>query len=134
MASCATFRLEQRDGVLISRNTLSGVGGRPTVTEPEDLSQPRTMGSVARIVRLLEAVAASDSHVGVRALARESGIDKSAVSRLLRQLTDLDVLEPSDVAGRASKPLRHITSQAQSACTSMRSPARGISTDNGTAT
>ena len=70
------------------------------MTELDDLRKPRTMGSVARIVRLLEAVAASDSHVGVRALARESGIDKSAVSRLLRQLTELDVLEPSDVAGR----------------------------------
>lgn len=58
------------------------------------------MGSVARIVRLLEAVATTDTNTGVRALARESGIDRSAVSRLLRQLTELDVLEPSDVAGR----------------------------------
>ncbi|MGH2401330.1 MAG: IclR family transcriptional regulator [Candidatus Limnocylindria bacterium] len=58
------------------------------------------MGSVARVVRLLEAVATSDANAGVRALARQSGIDKSAVSRLLRQLTELDVLEPSDVAGR----------------------------------
>lgn len=63
-------------------------------------SRPGAMGSVARVVRLLEAVATSDANTGVRALARESGIDKSAVSRLLRQLTELDVLEPSDVAGR----------------------------------
>ena len=61
---------------------------------------PRVMGSVARIVRLLEAVATTDTNAGVRALARASGIDKSAVSRMLRQLTELDVLEPSDVAGR----------------------------------
>lgn len=68
--------------------------------EPGQRRDPRAMGSVARIVRLLEAVATTDTNTGVRALARESGIDKSAVSRLLRQLTDLDVLEPSDVAGR----------------------------------
>jgi DNA-binding IclR family transcriptional regulator len=57
-------------------------------------------GSAARIVALLEAVARSDAKNGVRSLARESGIDKSAVSRLLRQLTDLGMLEASEVAGR----------------------------------
>jgi DNA-binding IclR family transcriptional regulator len=67
---------------------------------PAERRNPRAMGSVARIVRLLETVATTDTNNGVRALARESGIDKSAVSRLLRQLTELDVLEPSDVAGR----------------------------------
>ena len=61
---------------------------------------PRAVGSVARIVKLLEAVATTDPNAGVRALARESGLDKSAVSRMLRQLTELDVLEQSDVAGR----------------------------------
>lgn len=63
-------------------------------------SRSPAMGNVARVVRLLEAVATSDNNAGVRALARESGIDKSAVSRLLRQLTELDVLEQSDIAGR----------------------------------
>jgi DNA-binding IclR family transcriptional regulator len=57
-------------------------------------------GSVARIVALLEALAASDGTAGVRAIARASGIDKSAVSRLLRQLTELRMLEQSEVAGR----------------------------------
>lgn len=66
----------------------------------DDPPKPSAIGSVARVVRLLEAVATSDTNGGVRALARESGIDKSAVSRLLRQLTDLDVLEPSEIAGR----------------------------------
>ena len=68
--------------------------------EPGHGSDPRAVGSVARIVRLLEAVATTETNAGVRALARESGIDKSAVSRMLRQLTEIDVLEPSDVAGR----------------------------------
>jgi DNA-binding IclR family transcriptional regulator len=57
-------------------------------------------GSVARIVALLEALARSDANTGVRSLARESGIDKSAVSRLLRQLTELGMLESSGTAGR----------------------------------
>ena len=68
--------------------------------EQAQSNNPRAMGSVARIVRLLEAVATTDNNAGVRALARASGIDKSAVSRMLRQLTELDVLESSDVAGR----------------------------------
>jgi IclR family acetate operon transcriptional repressor len=65
-----------------------------------DASEPAGSGSVARVVALLEAVAGSDGSAGVRALARASGIDKSAVSRLLRQLTDLGMLQPSEVAGR----------------------------------
>ena len=76
---------------------------RGETRDDRDGTEPHTgptTGSVARIVALLEAVARSDSSAGVRSLARDSGLDKSAVSRLLRQLTEVDVLEPSDVAGR----------------------------------
>lgn len=67
---------------------LDGGDSRPT---------PTTAG---RVIALLEAVATSEAKAGVRALARQSGIDKSAVGRLLRQLTDLDMLELTDDAGR----------------------------------
>ena len=65
--------------------------------EVDDRSGPTT---VARIVALLEAVATNEPQTGVRALARKAGIDKSAVSRMLRQLTDLDMLEPTLDPGR----------------------------------
>ena len=50
-------------------------------------------GASARVVALLEAVAAAESSTGVRELARLTGIDKSAVSRLLAQLQKLGVVE-----------------------------------------
>lgn len=50
-------------------------------------------GGVARVVRILESVAGAPDGVGVRALARETGIDKSAVSRLLRQLAAVAFVE-----------------------------------------
>ncbi len=97
-----TVRLAARDGVLEISEERDGVTEDPRLDQepPGQSRNPRAIGSVARVVRLLEAVATTDMNSGVRALARESGIDKSAVSRLLRQLTELDVLEPSDVAGR----------------------------------
>jgi DNA-binding IclR family transcriptional regulator len=50
-------------------------------------------GASARVISLLEAVAAAESSIGVRELARLTGIDKSAVSRLLAQLQKLGVVE-----------------------------------------
>lgn len=47
--------------------------------------------TVARIFEVLEAIATNDEGVGVRSLARETGIDRSAVSRLLLQLTELGI-------------------------------------------
>lgn len=55
--------------------------------------------TVARVLGILEAVATTPGGVGVRALARETGIDRSAVSRLLRQLTELGVTM-QDATGR----------------------------------
>ena len=50
-------------------------------------------GGVTRVIRILESVAGAPHGVGVRALARATGIDKSAVSRLLRQLAGMALVE-----------------------------------------
>lgn len=49
----------------------------------------RLTGTAPRILALLELVAARPEGVGVRDAARLAGIDRSAVSRLLRQLEEL---------------------------------------------
>jgi DNA-binding IclR family transcriptional regulator len=46
-----------------------------------------------RIIRVIEAVVDAGEPVGPRGLARTSGIDRSAVGRILQQLGELDVLE-----------------------------------------
>ena len=63
-----------------------------SAAEGDERDAPTT-GASARVIALLEAVAAADSSIGVRELARVTGIDKSAVSRLLAQLQRLDVVE-----------------------------------------
>jgi DNA-binding IclR family transcriptional regulator len=55
---------------------------------------------VAKLVPLLEAVAAAEKGISVREIARSTGIDRSAVSRLFKQLEDLDMVEQSAVSGR----------------------------------
>ena len=45
-----------------------------------------------RAVTVVEAVVRAGQPVGPRALARDTGIDRSAVGRILRQLSDLGVL------------------------------------------
>jgi DNA-binding IclR family transcriptional regulator len=61
---------------------------------------PTRGSTVARVLAVLEAVAHSRGGVGIRPLARETGIDRSAVSRLLRQLTELGATAPGAVPGR----------------------------------
>lgn len=56
--------------------------------------------TASRLVTLVEAVAAHEDGVGVRELARTSGIDKSAVSRLFAQLEELGIVEKSVLSGR----------------------------------
>ena len=55
---------------------------------------------VAKLVPLLEAVAAAGEGISVREIARSTGIDRSAVSRLFKQLEDLDMVEQSALSGR----------------------------------
>jgi DNA-binding IclR family transcriptional regulator len=64
----------------------------PEVGAVDERDAPAT-GASARVISLLEAVAAAESSIGVRELARLTGIDKSAVSRLLAQLQKLGVVE-----------------------------------------
>jgi IclR family transcriptional regulator, acetate operon repressor len=56
--------------------------------------------TAGRVVAVLEAVAHSADGVGIRSLARESGIDRSSLSRLLRQLSDLGITSPAAIPGR----------------------------------
>lgn len=64
--------------------------------QPSDKSAgPADASVAARVVRLLELIASHDGGVGVREAARETGIDRSAVSRLLVQLESLDFVEKS---------------------------------------
>jgi DNA-binding IclR family transcriptional regulator len=57
-------------------------------------------GAAARIFAMVELIARTDAELGVRAIARRTGIDKSAVSRTLQQLAGLEILEPGLAAGR----------------------------------
>lgn len=56
--------------------------------------------TAAKLVQLLEALAAHDKGIGVRELERETGIDKSAISRLFDQLRDLEVATQTEASGR----------------------------------
>lgn len=57
-------------------------------------------GTAVRVVQLVELLATRHQGLGVREVSRETGMDKSAVSRLLEQLTQLGVAEQSPVTGR----------------------------------
>ncbi len=56
--------------------------------------------TVAKVVTLLEAMAAREEGISVRELGREAGIDKSAISRLFEQLVELGVAEQDEFSGR----------------------------------
>jgi len=68
------------------------VSGLPA-EEAEPHNEQRTRGLTERVIAVIEAVIATGEPVGPRGLARVSGIDRSAVSRILQQLRDLGVLE-----------------------------------------
>ena len=56
-------------------------------------------GMLARALTLLEAVATRADGVGVREAARQTGIDRSAVSRILAQFEDLCYVEQNGARG-----------------------------------
>lgn len=62
------------------------------------------IGPVHRAVRLLQLVVAADGPVGVRDLARRSGVSKSTVGRLLGILTELGMVERTDDGSAAPGP------------------------------
>jgi IclR family acetate operon transcriptional repressor len=65
---------------------------------PENESIQR--GVAAKVITLLEAVASSAEGTSVREVARDTGIDKSTVSRILNQLQVLGVIDQSSITGR----------------------------------
>jgi IclR family acetate operon transcriptional repressor len=69
----------------------------PGSDEPAEAGGRSTVG---RIALVLEALATTDGGVGPRSLARDSGIDRSAASRILRQLADVGLAVPADIPGR----------------------------------
>jgi IclR family acetate operon transcriptional repressor len=68
----------------------------PTAGAPESSEGGVGRSTVARIIGVLEAVATTEDGVGVRSLARQTGIDRSAVSRLLLQLAELGIAAPAE--------------------------------------
>ena len=59
-----------------------------------------TKGMTWRLVQVLEALAAAQDGLGVRETSRRTGIDKSAVGRLLTQLQELDMATQDTATGR----------------------------------
>jgi DNA-binding IclR family transcriptional regulator len=56
--------------------------------------------TAAKVIMLLEALAAHEDGISVRELARDLGIDKSAISRLSEQLVELGVAQQDEFSGR----------------------------------
>lgn len=63
-------------------------------------SQQDQRGVATKLITLLEAVALAQHGISVREVARDTGIDKSTVSRIFNQLEALDVVEQSPLTGR----------------------------------
>lgn len=64
------------------------------------------LGVAAKVITLLEEVAKSTDGTSVREVARDTGIDKSTVSRILGQLQALDVVIQSPITGRFETGIR----------------------------
>ncbi len=69
----------------------------------------RSVGSVARAVALLDALAASESGLGVNELARRIGVNASTASRLLATLQDSGLVSRDDGSGPYRLGLRLVT-------------------------
>jgi DNA-binding IclR family transcriptional regulator len=62
-------------------------------------SKETSVSAPERLVRVLDAVAQSDGPLGVREIARLTGINRSVVGRLLIQLKEMGMLEQSEPGG-----------------------------------
>jgi len=69
-------------------------------TAPAYTAEAEHRGVATKLFTLLEAVAAAPDGISVREVARDTGIDKSSVSRIFNQLAALDVVEQSPLTGR----------------------------------
>ena len=70
---------------------------RPESAEVETLAASSTTG---RLVRVLEALAVAPDGLGIRDTSRRTGLDKSALSRLLIQLEALEMVAKDEAQGR----------------------------------
>lgn len=61
---------------------------------------PDQRGVAAKMMILLEAVASSEHGISVREVSRDTGIDKSTVSRIFGQLQSLKVVDQSPITDR----------------------------------
>lgn len=66
----------------------------------EGASKGGRQSTATKVLKLLEALGTESGGVGVRELAREIGVDKSAVSRLFDQLRELNFAEQDVASGR----------------------------------
>jgi DNA-binding IclR family transcriptional regulator len=89
---------------MVSQATTSARSARvtpePAVAEEEAEALHPRHSTVGKVTVLLEALAASQRGVSVREVARETGIDKSAVSRLLEQLASRGFVEREPLSSR----------------------------------
>lgn len=67
---------------------------------PKRRGRPSGTSTAGKVVLLLEALATGQEGVGVREVARDNDMDKSAVSRLFDQLAGLGLAEKDPVSGR----------------------------------
>jgi IclR family acetate operon transcriptional repressor len=63
------------------------------------MSEDKRPGVLDRAVVLLELVAANEAGIGVREAARQTGVDRSAVSRILAQLEEIGWVEQAGERG-----------------------------------
>ncbi len=69
-------------------------------TGPTFSADAEHRGVATKLFTLLEALAGAPDGISVREVARDTGIDKSSVSRIFNQLAALDVVEQSPLTGR----------------------------------
>ncbi len=70
------------------------------MTDDDNAVGGEQRGVATKLFTLLEAVASARDGISVREVARETGLDKSTVSRIFNQLQALDVVEQSPLTGR----------------------------------
>lgn len=90
----------------------------------------RSDSPVARAFQLLQLVVAADEPLGVRELARRSGLSKSAVGRLIALLADLGMVDRSDDgSARPGAALATLTRRAERTPALVRELLRPLAAD-----
>lgn len=96
IVSYPTRHSDDREGQFVRDETRSPA---PT-SGPDDAGLSAEKPTVtSRVIKLLEVIGQREGGVGVREAARDTGIDRSAVSRMLRQLEGLGWVQAADDRG-----------------------------------